>query len=104
MKMLNSFVITLFVGVPLLGFDASNQAFANDCPQLPPCSGCGCRGGPGYRSPDGHCVGFRELSRVCGPNPTSVCTFENAPNTGLNRECTAHGKSMPHDRGLKPEN
>jgi hypothetical protein len=29
---------------------------------------CGDRGGPGYRAPDGHCVGWAELRRICG-NP-----------------------------------
>src|SRR5258708_607755 len=56
------------------------------CPERPPCHGCGCKGGPGYRAPDGHCVGFRELDKVCG-NPPNRCVFENAPGTGENREC-----------------
>ncbi|MEW6642982.1 MAG: hypothetical protein AB1586_20930 [Pseudomonadota bacterium] len=56
------------------------------CPDRPPCRGCGCKGGPGYRAPDGHCVGFRELDQVCG-NPPTRCIFENAPGTGLNRDC-----------------
>jgi hypothetical protein len=56
------------------------------CPERPPCHGCGCKGGPGYRAPDGHCVGFRELDKICG-NPPSRCVFENAPGTGENREC-----------------
>jgi hypothetical protein len=56
------------------------------CPERPACHGCGCKGGPGYRAPDGHCVGFRELDQVCG-NPPNRCVFENAPGTGENREC-----------------
>ncbi|RIK21821.1 MAG: hypothetical protein DCC51_05845 [Anaerolineae bacterium] len=60
---------------------------AVECPDLPPCRGCGCRGGPGYRGPDGRCVGFRELDRVCGRPPERRCAFENAPGTGANREC-----------------
>ena len=29
------------------------------CPERPPCKGCGCKGGPGYRShATGKCVGF----------------------------------------------
>jgi hypothetical protein len=56
------------------------------CPDRPACTGCGCKGGPGYRAPDGHCVGFAELDKVCG-NPASRCIFENAPGTGANREC-----------------
>ena len=71
----------------LLGFAPGSAPFAKDCPQLPTCHGCGCRGGPGYRAPDGHCVSYREIARVCGANPAERCTFENLPNTGLNREC-----------------
>ena len=70
-----------------LSFTPLPQANAAGCPQLPPCSGCGCRGGTGYRAPDGHCVGFRELSKVCGADPAKVCRFENEPNTGRNRDC-----------------
>ncbi|NEW96809.1 hypothetical protein DY467_08465 [Rhodopseudomonas sp. BR0G17] len=68
------------------------------CPDRPPCKGCGCRGGPGYRAPDGHCVGFRELHRVCG-TPPSRCVFENAPGTGANRECALARPARP---GSKP--
>jgi hypothetical protein len=57
------------------------------CPDRPACKGCGCKGGPGYRGPDGRCVGFKQLSKVCGNPPETFCTFENAPGTGLNRDC-----------------
>lgn len=64
------------------------------CPDRPACKGCGCKGGPGYRGPDGRCVGFKQLSKVCGNPPETFCTFENAPGTGLNRDC-ALGRDMP---------
>jgi len=57
------------------------------CPERPACHGCGCKGGPGYRAPDGRCVGFTNLTKVCGAPPEQSCTFENAPGTGLNRDC-----------------
>ncbi|MCX5497865.1 hypothetical protein OSH11_24415 [Kaistia dalseonensis] len=57
------------------------------CPDRPPCKGCGCKGGPGYRGPDGNCVGYKALARVCGTPPETRCVFENAPGTGANREC-----------------
>jgi hypothetical protein len=60
---------------------------AANCPDRPACSGCGCKGGPGYRGPDGKCVSFRNLARVCGHPATTRCVFENAPGTGANREC-----------------
>jgi hypothetical protein len=57
------------------------------CPDRPACKGCGCKGGPGYRGPDGRCVGFKQLSKVCGNPPETFCTFENAPGSGANRDC-----------------
>lgn len=53
------------------------------------CSGCGCKGGPGYREiATGRCVGFKDLPQKCGSPPSaSLCTFENTPGTGANREC-----------------
>jgi hypothetical protein len=46
------------------------------------CSGCGCRGGPGYRGPDGRCVGWAQLNAKCGNPPTSRCTYEGGPGQG----------------------
>jgi hypothetical protein len=66
---------------------ASEGAFAFGCPERPRRSGCGCKGGPGYCAPDGHCVGFRKLDRICGMPPTTKCIFENAPGTGANHDC-----------------
>jgi len=39
---------------------------------------CGTRGGPGYRGPNGKCVGWAEIGRVCGNPPSSRCTAERA--------------------------
>lgn len=54
------------------------------------CRGCGCKGGPGYRGPNGRCVGFKNLKKICGDPPTTRCDFENTPGTGANRECALH--------------
>jgi hypothetical protein len=45
-------------------------------PSLPPCHGCGCKGGPGYRGPNGRCVAWRELARICGPSLPGRCAAE----------------------------
>jgi hypothetical protein len=42
------------------------------CPAF--CSGCGCKGGPGYRAPEsngrkGGCVGYADIISKCGPAP-----------------------------------
>jgi hypothetical protein len=39
-------------------------------------AGCGSRGGPGYRGPNGQCVGWANLNKVCGVPPTKNCTNE----------------------------
>jgi hypothetical protein len=52
------------------------------------CHGCGCHGGPGFRSNNtGKCVSFKHLQTECGNPPTINCAFENAPGTGANKEC-----------------
>jgi len=56
---------------PFGGPSASSGAVAIGC------KGCGCRGGPGYRGPNGKCVGWDQLTRVCGNPPTTRCTKEN---------------------------
>ncbi len=48
------------------------------------CDGCGCRGGPGYRGPDGHCVGWAKLNKVCGNPPDPArCAYEGGINPAL---------------------
>lgn len=37
---------------------------------------CGDRGGPGYRGPDGKCVSWEALGRVCGSPPSMRCSGE----------------------------
>ena len=37
---------------------------------------CGERGGPGYRGPDGKCVSWEALGRVCGSPPSMRCSGE----------------------------
>lgn len=45
---------------------------------------CGARGGPGYRGPDGKCLSWEALCRVCGSPPTTRCTPEKvAPEADL---------------------
>jgi hypothetical protein len=37
---------------------------------------CGSRGGPAFRAPNGKCVGWADLPKVCGTPPTTNCTYE----------------------------
>ena len=41
---------------------------------------CGDRGGPGYRSPSGRCVGWADIGKTCGNPPSTRCTAERAAN------------------------
>jgi hypothetical protein len=44
------------------------------------CDGCGCQGGPGFRSlADGQCVGWASVISKCGPAPHLGCTWECTP-------------------------
>ena len=78
--------VLLTVSLLTAALGTAPAAFAA-CPERPKCEGCGCASGPGYRAPDGKCVGFKRLAEVCGTPPTLRCDFENAPGTGANREC-----------------
>ena len=42
------------------------------------CKGCGCKGGPGYRGPNGSCVGYANIIQICGPPPHAGCIRECA--------------------------
>jgi len=64
------FFLPIFIASLLLSIDPS---FA--------CSGCGCKGGPGYRGPNGQCVSWKTIGRVCGSPPTLSCSAEG-PNAG----------------------
>ena len=45
---------------------------------------CGTRGGPGYRGPDGQCVGWASIGKICGSPPTTRCAPEMT-RTGANK-------------------
>lgn len=46
------------------------------------CNVCGCKGGPGYRAPDGRCVGHRNVKKICGVPATTRCKKESALSPG----------------------
>ncbi|PZQ10193.1 MAG: hypothetical protein DI565_20165 [Ancylobacter novellus] len=94
---LPALILTLGVGLAA----APAVAVEGGCPERPACRGCGCKGGPGYRGPDGRCVGFRNLAKVCGSPPETNCVFENAPGTGLNRDCALAPKTPSTGAGAQ---
>ena len=42
------------------------------------CKGCGCKGGSGWRGPDGSCVSKAKLAEICGMPAGTPCTQEAA--------------------------
>ena len=86
--MLNRLLLALIFSAGT--FVSAENVFAKNCPQMQKCRGCGCAGGPGYRGPTG-CVSWLELYKVCGNPPDRCCAFENAPNTGVNKQCALEG-------------
>ena len=42
------------------------------------CKGCGCKGGPGWRGPEGTCVSQARLAEICGSPPGTPCVKEAA--------------------------
>lgn len=52
---------------------------------------CGDRGGPGYRSASGRCVGWADIGKTCGSPPSTRCTAES----------TAGGANIAADHGQK---
>jgi hypothetical protein len=43
------------------------------------CKGCGCKGGSGWRGPDGFCISQAKLAEVCGTPAGAPCKQEAAP-------------------------
>jgi hypothetical protein len=75
MKRLASILFSLALCVPAITIVTVPQEA-----QAQRCSGCGCKGGPGWRSKrTGQCVGRRTLARECGSPPsTARCIRERA--------------------------
>jgi hypothetical protein len=53
---------------------------------------CGERGGPGYRGPNGQCVGWANIGKICGSPPTTHCTPERANPNAL--PASEHGQEI----------
>jgi hypothetical protein len=80
MRGLIASVLILFA----LGLLAPAQA-QDDCR----CSGCGCKGGPGWRGPDGACVHKAELADICGTPPGAPCKHEAANRVCFGKQFSA---------------
>jgi hypothetical protein len=50
------------------------------------CKGCGCKGGPGWRGPEGTCVPEAKLAEICGTPAGTPCRLEAAPRVCFGKE------------------
>jgi hypothetical protein len=105
MSLERGILIGLIVGATVISAMAvPTRAFAACVRDSSFCSGCGCKGGPGWRHiASGRCVGFRDLAAKCGDPPSEkLCVFENAPGTGANRDCALAPAVPPPDDPQAP--
>ena len=66
---------SLFSAFALVFLASIVPAFsAEDCR----CKGCGCKGGAGWRGPDGACVQKAALNQICGNPAGAPCKHEAA--------------------------
>jgi hypothetical protein len=62
---------------------ATATAFADDACR---CKGCGCKGGSGWRGPDGLCVSQSKLEAICGSPAGTPCKQEAAPRVCFGKQ------------------
>ncbi|MGE5259870.1 MAG: hypothetical protein ACM3MH_03215 [Actinomycetota bacterium] len=69
---------------------ALSPAFADDACR---CQGCGCKGGTGWRGPDGACVPRTSLAQICGSPAGAPCKQENAPRVCFGKQAFSTPKA-----------
>ena len=73
---------------------ATSAAFADDACR---CKGCGCKGGPGWRGPDGMCVSKSALAETCGSPAGAPCKQES-----VTRVCFGKQSALTPQKANKP--
>ena len=61
-----------------LGFMALSAPSTGLAQEVCRCKGCGCKGGPRWRGPDGACVSTTKLAEICGSPAGAPCKQEAA--------------------------
>ena len=67
----------VLISLVFLMFPAPSTAVAAE--EACRCKGCGCKGGSGWRGPDGFCISQGKLAEVCGTPAGAPCKQEAAP-------------------------
>ena len=75
--------IILLISFSFLTLPASSPALADTTCR---CKGCGCKGGSGWRGPDGACVSTAKLGEICGSPPGATCKQEAAPRVCFGKQ------------------
>ena len=84
----------LFSALALVFLASIIPASADDCR----CKGCGCKGGAGWRGPDGVCVQKAMLTQVCGNPAGAPCKQEAAA-----RVCFGKQSSLAEPKAATPQ-
>jgi hypothetical protein len=82
MRALTAAVFVL-ISLGFFSLPATSTAAADDACR---CKGCGCKGGPGWRGPDGFCVSQSKLEAICGSPPGTPCKQEGAPRVCFGKQ------------------
>jgi hypothetical protein len=64
----------ILISLGFISLPAPSTGFAQEVCR---CRGCGCKGGPGWRGPDGYCVS-QAIAEICGSPPGGACKQEAA--------------------------
>jgi len=73
----------IMISLLFLAIPAPSTAFADTACR---CKGCGCKGGSGWRGPDGTCVSTAKLEEICGSPPGAACKQEAAPRVCFGKQ------------------
>jgi hypothetical protein len=87
--------VLLLIPFGLLASPGVGTAFDQDSCR---CKGCGCKGGSGWRGPDGFCVSESKLAAVCGSPAGEPCKQENAPRVCFGKQAA---RSEPDAAGTR---
>lgn len=90
LRLISIFAILAFWPMPA-------NAEAVETYQLARCSGCGCKGGPGWRiHKSGRCASFKNLAKECGSPPSAArCTNELGGNSSSGFSSSTRQPFMP---------
>lgn len=75
--------IMILISLLFLALPGSSAALADAACR---CKGCGCKGGSGWRGPDGTCVSTGKLEDICGSPPGASCKQEAAPRVCFGKQ------------------